>query len=148
IVYAGYGLAENGLTSNECLEIESPVSLDFAATGESWISNSVIACTEATKGTLANGDTLRQWVLDTSANGANYDLNAGNVIVTESATVSVLEPGSFYTAESLLDENGVAFTMTPAGGRLGAVTSGEDWTSPWAFGLRASNADEPLWFAQ
>lgn len=147
IVYAGYGLVENGVTSNECLEIESPVSLDFAATGESWISNSVIACTEAAKGTLANGDTLRQWVLDTSANGATYGLNAGNVIVTESATVSVLEPGTFYTAEALVDENGVAFTMTPASGQLGAVTSGEDWTSPWAFGLRASNADEPLWFA-
>jgi hypothetical protein len=33
------------------------------------------------------------------------------------------------------------------GAGLGAVQAGGDWTSPWAFGLRANNADEPLWFA-
>jgi len=38
--------------------------------------------------------------------------------------------------------------MTPASGQVGAVRSNDDWTSPWAFGLRASNADEPLWITQ
>jgi hypothetical protein len=27
------------------------------------------------------------------------------------------------------------------------VRQAEDWTAPWAFGLRSSNADQPLWFA-
>ena len=42
---------------------------------------------------------------------------------------------------------GAAIRMTPASGQLGAVTRASDWTSPWAFGLRNNNADEPLWFA-
>ena len=60
----------------------------------------------------------------------------------------MLEPGSFYTAATIKDADGNTVTMTPASGKLGAVTSGDDWTAPWAFGLRANNADEPLWFAQ
>ena len=150
IVYAGFGVAGNGLTSNECLEIESPVSLDFAASGESYVSNTLIACEEPAKGTLANGDTVLQWLTNTSVNGATYASNAGNVVITDpaSANVSVLEPGSFYTAEALTDAAGATVAMTPASGQLGAVTRDDDWTAPWAFGLRSSNADEPLWFAQ
>jgi hypothetical protein len=152
IVYGGYGTIVNGATSNECLEIESPVSLAFAASGESWFKNSLIACEEAAKGTLPNGDPLREWAVgaNPSTNGANYSFNAGSVIITDSANanVAVLEPGTFYTAATITDANGDTITMTPASGKLGAVTSGDDWTAPWAFGLRANNADEPLWFAQ
>ena len=61
--------------------------------------------------------------------------------------MSVLEPGTFYTATTLQDATGAAVVMTPASGQLGAVTRADDWTAPWAFGLRSSNADEPLWFA-
>jgi hypothetical protein len=149
IVYAGYGVVENGKTSNECLEIESPVSLAWAASGASHVSNTLIACEEAAKGTLANGDTLLQWVTDTSANGASYAFNAGNRVITDSANanVVVLEAGSFYTSTALKDAAGAAVTMTPASGQLGAVRRADDWTSPWAFGLRSTNADEPLWFA-
>jgi hypothetical protein len=142
----------NGKTSNECLEIESPVSLQFAAAGESWFKNSLIACEEPAKGTLPNGDSLREWATgaNPSTNGANYSFNAGSVIITDSANanVAVLEPGSFYTAATIKDAEGNTVTMTPASGKLGAVTTGDDWTAPWAFGLRANNADEPLWFAQ
>ncbi len=152
IVYGGYGVIVNGKTSNECLEIESPVSLQFAAAGESWFKNSLIACEEPTKGTLPNGDSLREWATGASpsTNGSNYSFNAGSVIITDSANanVAVLEPGSFYTAATIKDADGNTVTMTPASGKLGAVTSGDDWTAPWAFGLRANNADEPLWFAQ
>jgi hypothetical protein len=152
IVYGGYGVVVNGKTSNECLEIESPVSLQFAAAGESWFKNSLIACEEPAKGTLPNGDSLREWATgaNPSTNGADYSFNAGSVIITDSANanVAVLEPGSFYTAATIKDAEGNTVTMTPASGKLGAVTSGDDWTAPWAFGLRANNADEPLWFAQ
>jgi hypothetical protein len=152
IVYGGYGVIVNGKTSNECLEIESPVSLQFAAAGESWFQNSLIACEEAAKGTMPNGDPLRDWAVgaNPSTNGANYSFNAGSVIITDSANanVSVLEPGTFYTASTITDASGNTVTMTPASGQLGAVTRGDDWTAPWAFGLRANNADEPLWFAQ
>jgi hypothetical protein len=151
VIYGGYGVTVNGKTSNECLEIESAPSLAFAASGESYLKNSVIACEEATKGTLANGDPLRDWALglNPSTNGANYSFNAGNAIITDSANanVAVLEPGSFFTATTIKDATGATVTVTPASGQLGAVTRANDWTSPWAFGLRSTNADEPLWFA-
>jgi hypothetical protein len=150
IVYAGYGVVENGKTSNECLEIESPVSLEFAATGESYFKNSLIACEEAAKGTLPNGDPLSDWVTgrNPSTNGANYSFNAGSVIINDSANanVAVLQPGTFFTAAEIRGTDGSPIAMAPASGKLGAVTAAEDWTAPWAFGLRANNADEPLWF--
>jgi hypothetical protein len=151
VIYSGYGVIANGATSNECLEVESDVSLAFAAAGDSTISNTLIACEEPAKGTFANGDPLSDWVIGASpsTNGADYSFNAGNVIVTDSANAntSVLEPGTFYTAGTLSDELGNPIAITPASGKLGAVTSDDDWTAPWAFGLRSSNADEPLWFA-
>ena len=151
IVFAGYGVAANGKTSNECLEIESATSLAFAASGEAYATNSLIACEEPVKGTLANGDPLREWFQgrNPSTNAANYSFNTGNVIVTDSvnANTVILEPGTFFTATALKDATGATITMTPASGKLGAVTRANDWTSPWAFGLRANNADEPLWFA-
>jgi hypothetical protein len=157
IVYAGYGVVENGVTSNECIEIESPVSLDFAASGESTIVNSLIACEEGAKGTLANGDPLSDWLVgaNPSTNGADYSFNAGNAVIADSANpaVSVLEPGTFFTASTLTDELGNPIAIDAGdpgdneGDKLGAVTAGDDWTTPWAFGLRPENADEPLWFA-
>jgi hypothetical protein len=151
IVFAGYGFAANGSTSNECFEIETDVSLAFGAGGSSTVTNSLIACEEAAKGTFANGDPVADWVrgLNPSTNGADYSFNAGNVIVADSANPStvVLEPGTYFTAANLADEFGAPIAIAPASGKLGAVTAGDDWTSPWAFGLRDSNADVPLWFA-
>lgn len=151
IVYAGYGNQFVGLPSNECLEIESDVSLAFAAAGESYANSVLIACEEPAKGTFANGDELIEWVSgnNPSTNGANYSFNTDNVVITDSnnANVSVLEAGTFYTSASLTDADGNAITISPASGKLGAVLSSDDWTVPWAFGLRATNADEPLWFS-
>ena len=156
VVYAGYGVSVNALTSNECLELESATSLDAAAAGETTMTNTLIACEEAVKGTLTNGDALTEWALGASpsTNGANYSFNSGNFIVADSANpaVSVLEPESFYTASTPTDEFGQPIVIDAGepgdndGDKLGAVTAGDDWTTPWAFGLRAENADEPLWF--
>jgi hypothetical protein len=156
IVYAGYGVVENGVDSNECFEIESDVSLDAAASGTSTIKSSLFACEEAIKGTLANGDALTEWAVgaNPSTNGADYSFNTGNAIIADSdnANVSVLETGTFFTSTSPTDELGNPIPITPVtpvdeGGKLGAVLASDDWTTPWAFGLREENADEPLWFA-
>ena len=89
-----------------------------------------------------------------STNGADYSFNTGNVIIADSdnANVSVLESGTFFTSTSPTDELGNPISITPVtpvdeGGKLGAVLASDDWTTPWAFGLREENADEPLWFA-
>jgi hypothetical protein len=146
IVYGGYAEAVNG-QSNEPYEIESDTSLNFAQSGaDFYMVNTVVANTEAPKGTLLNGDTVRNWVTNTSTVGANYALNTGNVVIDQplAGPVRVLQSNSYFTAPAIVDAAGNTVVADASG--LGAVQSGNDWTSPWAFGLRASNADEPLWF--
>jgi hypothetical protein len=151
IVFSGYGTAVNALTSNECYEVESDVSLAAAEAGPATfrVTNNVLACEEAVKGTLANGDALTEWFLgaNPSTNGADYSFNAGNFVIIDpaNANVQVLVPGTYYTAAAIVDESGT--TIVADASTLGAVRQAEDWTAPWAFGLRSSNADQPLWFA-
>ena len=115
----------------------------------SCASNNVVACEEAVKGTLANGDELTEWFLgaNPSTNGADYSFNAGNFVIADpaNANVQVLVPGTFFTAPAIVDETAATIVADASG--LGAVQQADDWTSPWAFGLDPSNADEPLWFA-
>jgi hypothetical protein len=152
IVYSGYGTTVNTVTSNECYEIDDDdgVSRGFAAANDNFnAQNTVIACEEAVKDSLANGDTILEWFLgaNPSTNGADYSFNVGNVVITDvtNANVQVLQPGTFYTAAAIVDAAGT--TVIADGSTLGAVQSSADWTAPWAFGLRSGNQDEPLWFA-
>lgn len=151
IVYAGYGTSVNGAASNECYEIDDNdnVSRAFAAAGDAFgVTSTVIACQTPAQDNLPNGDTILSWLqgANPSAGGANYSFNAGNVIITDpaNANVRVLQAGTFFTAPAIVDAAGTTVIANASG--IGAVQSGDDWTTPWAFGLRASNADQPLWF--
>jgi len=152
IVYGGYGTSVSSLSSNECIEIESPVSLASAAAGNSTMTTTIVACQEAIKGTLANGDALTEWAAgaNPSTNGANYSFNAGNTIITDptNANVTLLAPNSYYTATALTDAAGAAITHPTAatGGHFGAVLAADDWTTSWTFGIHATNRAQPLWF--
>jgi hypothetical protein len=152
IVYGGYGTTVAALSSNECYEIESPVSLNFASVGNTTSRNVIVACQEAIKGTLANGDALTQWAIgaNPSTNGANYSFNTGNSVITDptNAAVSLLVPNSFYTATTITDASGTAIVHPDAatGGHFGAVLAADDWTANWTFGLHPTNRDEALWF--
>jgi hypothetical protein len=150
IVYAGYGTSINALASNECFEIESTTSLDFAAANNAFTqTGNVLACQEAVKGTLTNLDPLTEWFLgaNPSTNAANYSFNTGNFVIIDpaNANTQVLVPGTYFTAAAIVDE--AATTIVADASGLGAVQEGSDWTAPWAFGLRSANADVPLWFA-
>jgi hypothetical protein len=152
IIYSGYGTTVNAVTSNECYEIDDSdgISRGFAAVNDAFnVQNTVIACEETVKDSLNNGDTILEWFLgaNPSTNGANYSFNVGNFVIAAPTDpdVVVLQPGTFYTAASIVDEN--AATVIADASTLGAVQSSDDWTAPWAFGLSDSNQDEPLWFA-
>jgi hypothetical protein len=165
IFYSGYGFVENARPSNECLEFENAtsattsvadISNQLAAAGESTMKGSLIACEEPVSDTAANGDNFSEWVLgaNPSTNGANYSFNTGNAIIsTAPNAASVLAPLSFYTASSFTNDLGDPVTVTPVSPaeacsdcpKVGAVLASNDWTAPWAFGLRDDNADEPLW---
>ena len=157
IVYSGHGTNRNGVTSNECYEIDDNAPLDLSrvhaingATEPMRVTNTIIACELPAQDSLPNGDTILSWIQGTgNSTGTAYAFNAGNRIITTpvEAGVSVLAPNSFYTATSLTGPGGAALGMTPASGKMGAVLASDDWTAPWAFGLRANNADVPLWFA-
>jgi hypothetical protein len=153
IMYAGYGTAVNGANSNECFDVESATSFNFAiagGTGPFNLDNNVIACQLPVENrTFPNGDSLTSWVqgANPSTSGTNYSFNGGNFLITDptNANVRVLRPNSFFTAASIVDAAGA--TLVANASTLGAVQQNDDWTTPWAFGLRASNADQPLWFA-
>lgn len=173
IVFGGYGETANG-SSNECLELDDGATRTAAQGGETTFTAAVIACaTEPTKDDLPNGDTIAQYFTNTGT--ANYDFNTvtfdadgvaatpdvtqANVIVTDpnNANVSILVPGDYLTAGFAEVEGADAdveiTTITDAAGndiifpgRLGAVSTADDWTVGWTFGLKASNRAQPLYF--
>ena len=164
LIFAGYAARDLGRNSNECLEITNDLDEFWAQTGASSISDSVIACTEAAKGSFAaddavadpaitaalNGDTVLNWVTDSAtypANVRNTVINDAADIATVTANASLLEMNSFYTAAAPADQNGTALTFGAAGDeQLGAVTRANDWTAGWSFGLDPNNRAQALWF--
>jgi hypothetical protein len=151
IVYGAYADDSNG--NNECFELAADGVTDvWAATGESTVTSSLVACVLAVQtNSFANGDPHAEWFVgaNPSTNGADYSFNVGNVLIQEpgiSANANLQILDSFYTATSLVDNTGAAITMTPVSGQLGAVTRADDWTADWTYGLHPTNQGQPLWF--
>ncbi len=139
IVYGGYGtnvLGEVGTANNRCWRPESTTTLrDMQDSTDAnqlvSVKNSYFGCEVVTSGSLPNGTTNADWLLGAGA----YAFNVGNTLVTNVADPAnnPFQPGTFYTR---------------AGLNAGAVTSGDDWTRPWSYGLRTGNQGQPLWFVQ
>jgi hypothetical protein len=156
IWFGAYGQIANPSTpaaGTQCFEFRSSggdTSAPLAASGQSTMDGTILACQTPTNGSFANGDAQSQWVLgaNPSTNGANYSFNTENTIISAptGATVSVLEANSFYT--STAPNNGVAPipALTGAGRHRGAVLRASDWTAGWTYGLHSSNRGQPLWF--
>lgn len=173
IIFAGYGEAANG-SSNECLEFDDGATRAAAQAGETTITASVIACaTTPTQDDLPNGDSIAQFFTNTGTAdygfntvtfdddgvAATADVTQANVIITDpnNANVSILVPGDYLTAGFAEVEGADAdveiTTINDAAGnpiifpgRLGAVSTEDDWTVTWTFGLKASNRAQPLYF--
>lgn len=163
----------NAGDSNECLEITNDQDELAAQNGESVIADTIIAChDEPTKGsfsgTLAglNGDTVREWFLNTSSNGADYTGNVGNFIEQGGtppaggnfSLVSLFDStgggvnNTFYTraGNAFTDFNGAAMGIRATGDAanvpMGAVYANADWTANWTYGLHPANRGQALWF--
>lgn len=151
IVYSGYANAAGkvGNANNRCWRPESTTGLRDAQDGLTTVDNTILACEVVTSGSFANADTFVEWLsgANPSANGRNYSFNSGNSQIANvaSASLSILEPGTFYTSTTLRDADGNAIAV-PAGQTVGGVRRADDWTAPWAYGLRAGNRGQPLWF--
>ncbi|MBX3703700.1 MAG: hypothetical protein KF822_08000 [Steroidobacteraceae bacterium] len=151
IVYSGYAnriLGKVGNANNRCHRVESPTGLTDAQNGLTTIRDSVLACEVVASGAFANGDTFVSWLsgANPSAAGLNYGFNSGNTLITNvaSASLSLLEEGTFYTRTAPTDAAGNPIAIPPGG--LGGVLRSDDWTFPWAYGLRAGNRGVALWF--
>jgi hypothetical protein len=146
VIYGGY--QDDAGNNNECFELAvDGVTNNWAQTGATAVTNTLIACELATNGTLPNGDTVAAWLTNTGS--VAYPNNSGNVVrnvVDLAANANKVILDSFYTATALVDENGTPITMTPASGQLGAVTRADDWTVDWTYGLHPSSQGQPLWF--
>ena len=148
IVYDGYGRRTLSNAGNECFELDDAPTREAAQAGQASVASTIIACEEATKDSLPNGDSIGDWI----SNSTRYASNAGNVIIAESdsANASILGGAKpFFTSASLTDAMGEAIVITPADTdgdvdvddeHIGAVTADDDWTANWTFGL------DDLWF--
>ncbi|MDF3124587.1 hypothetical protein [Rheinheimera sp. 1928-s] len=107
----------------ECLEIESAESQAFAAAGALTMTNSVIACAEATKGDVVPGVTTTEaWFLAQEGNklAANQAAVLDGIFTIDTNTPKdMTEVDSFFEAVDF----------------VGAVSEGDDWTAGWAVGL-------------
>lgn len=148
IIFGGY--SDDATANNRCLEINDNVTRAFARTGATTMKSSIIACRQATRGTLDNNDPLAEWVngVATSTNGANYTFNTGNLIITDPQNSNVSLLSGIYTATTRRDASGAAITVAPVAPatHLGAVIRSDDWTAGWTYGLRSGAQGEPLWF--
>ncbi|WP_075186456.1 serine/threonine protein kinase [Teredinibacter haidensis] len=146
IVTTAYGAdAVVDPTKNEhsCVRIENAGATDLA------IVESVFGCSDVTKGDLDGASTL-DWLnansndtMATNETGENPSFDDTDV------NIALFEANSFYSlALGDMVVNGGAVTVTPTESRtfIGAVTSGDDWTAGWAYGLDPSNRGQALWF--
>ena len=143
IIFDGYARAKLSVGGNECFELDDDNTRAAAQAGEASVSGTVIACQEATKDSLANGDSIGEWI----ANATKYPNNTGNVIITESdgANLSLLGGRRpFHTVgnptDAAGDPLGVVLADTDGDGdtddeSLGAVSADDDWTANWTVGL-------------
>ncbi len=149
IVYGGY--ADDATANNRCLEISDNVSKAFARTGATTLKSSIIACRQATRGTLDNADPLSEWARGVAAStaGVNYSFNSNNVLILDPQNTNVALLSGIYTATTRRDDLGNTIATAPIAPatHLGAVIRADDWTAAWTYGLRAGAQGQPLWFA-
>lgn len=140
---------------NYCLRIDNR-SQQAAADGNLQLNRIIFACAERTRGqTFADGVTTEESFAVAEGNvfATIPNNTAVNPTAAADAGLQLLEGAppvySIAWATSLVDGATPAATTQPDAARpfLGALSAGEtDWTQPWAYGLRADNRAEPLWF--
>ena len=147
IIYDGYARTLLSQGGNECLELDDAETRELAQDGTSSIKSTLIACEEPTKDSLPNGDSISDWMLDSST----YPNNIDNQILKDSDNMNVSILGGskgFYTLSEFTDADGNAFTVNSTDGTpIGAVSEDNDWTSGWTICLVPQRRDAcGLWF--
>ena len=112
-------------------------------------SNNVLACEEADQGHARQRRRADRVVprREPEHERANYSFNTGNFVIADATNAQRRCSVARHVLHGPGDRRrpGRVTVVADASG-LGAVQQADDWTSPWAFGLDPSNADQPLWF--
>ncbi len=151
---------------NNCVRLDNDETLQGAQDDNVVITSSIIACHDLTKGDpLPDATSLLDWL-----NGSDNDtyqtasdgLAAGETPTTsenpsldaDDVNIAILEENSFYSlaiGDMVID--GGAATVTPqtmddndTRDFIGAVTSADDWTLGWTYGIHEDNRAQALWF--
>jgi hypothetical protein len=143
-------------TDNYCLRIDSAETQAAALSGDLQLNSVIFACQENSRGnaigTFANE---QEWAEDAGnqfavvASGASKDASAAN-----DADLQLLEGATKHQSiawnTSMVDGATPAATTQPTSGdaadALGGVTSANDWTADWTYGIHSSSRGQPLWF--
>lgn len=147
IIFDGYARTKLGQSGNECLELDDEETRALAQDGTTTIKSTIIACQEATKDSLPNGDTVADWV----TNPSTYGSNTNNRIFEQSDNANLAILGGskgFYTLANFASPSGDSFSVNSTDGDLiGAVSEDDDWTSGWTVCLVSQTRDDcGLWF--
>jgi len=146
-------------SDNYCLRFEDPETLAAAAAGEMQINSAIVACQEVDRGaTIGAFNSEREWM---EANSSQFATIADGTAVDASDNTTpelALLQGdqniySTLWASSAVDGAVPAALTAPVGVNgnaapafLGAVEATNDWTAPWAYGIRPDNRGQALWF--
>lgn len=143
-------------TDNYCLRIDSAETQAAALSGDLQLNSVVFACQENSKGNaFGTFSNEQEWAEDAGnqfavvASGTSKDASAAN-----DADLQLLEGATRHQSiawnTSMVDGAAPAATTQPTSGNaadaLGGVTSANDWTVGWTYGIHSSNRGQPLWF--
>lgn len=176
IIFGGYGEMANGSSNECLELDDGATRTAAQAGETTITASLIACATEPTKDSLPNGDTVGQYFTNTGAVADAYafntvtfdddgvaataDVTLANVIITDpnNGNVSIFDPATGYLTAGFGEIEGTdadveVTTITDAGGntitfpgRLGAVSTADDWTVTWTFGLKPSNRAQPLYF--
>jgi hypothetical protein len=167
VIETGRGAAENGVAApaNVCWEIDgasTPDSINAASAGNTTINRTAISCQTPTTTTAPadniNGGTQTAWIMNTGTTPSPFNTNNSVLATTsfEDATVTVLEPGTFFS----FDRDTVHGQVTLGGpassnivlqvpdNYIGAVQSTANWTAGWTYGFVVGNRGVAPWWEQ
>ncbi|HVJ30243.1 MAG TPA: serine/threonine protein kinase [Gammaproteobacteria bacterium] len=167
VIESGRGAAENGVAAptNVCWEIDgasTPDSINAAQAGETTVNRTVISCQTPTTTTAPadtiNGGTQTAWIMNTGTAPSAFNTNNAVLATTsfEDPTVTVLEPGTFFS----FDRDTVNGQVTLGGpatsdivlqvpdNYVGAVQSTANWTAGWTYGFIVGNRGIAPWWEQ
>ncbi len=149
---------QTAANDNYCLRIDNR-SQQAALDGDLKLQSVIFACAEQTRGqTFPDGTTTELSFAQSQGNifATIPNDTAVNATAAANPELQLLEGAppifSIPFATSMVDGAVPANDAPPAGSAptsgtyLGGVLLGNDWTSPWAYGLDPANRGEPLWF--